>query len=459
MTLLEDSSPSADDGLAADHDFSQTDFCDPRVFDDPGELYAWLRAQPTLVRDEANNLWVAARHEDVFTVSRDPDTYCNRYGVRPVIAGDMSIITLDGEEHIRTRRMINQGFTPRRVRELIPHVRQLTNEIIDQMTERVQSQATQTAEPSSGDETVTVDFVQDFAIHVPLIIICELMGLDPQQRLSMYSWSDAMMAGDGHSEADDPVLHAAAEAFGEYAMMCLDLIAERRADPKDDIISILTQAFDAGDLAREHKALQGVTKEELEERDNYSSLNDDELLAFLAVLLVAGNETTRNAISGGLVALSKFPEQKQLMIDNLWDDEFMDRAIDELIRYVSPVLSFIRTVTHDHTYRGTDLVEGDRVLMLYASANRDDTVFDRPDELDFSREENPHLAFGIGPHFCLGANLARMEVKTVFQELLSRLPDISVPDELTPGRGNSTLVIALEDIPASYSPTGCPVPH
>ena len=452
MTLLEDSSTSPSD----ERDFSQTDFCDPRIFDDPGELYAWLRAQPTLVRDEPNNLYVAARHEDVFTISRDPETYCNRFGVRPVIAGDMSIITLDGEEHIRQRRLINQGFTPRRVRDLIPHVRQLTNEIIDQMTEQVQADA---AAEGKDVERVTVDFVQDFAIHVPLIIICELMGLDPQQRLSMYAWSDAMMAGDGHIEADDPILHAAAGAFGEYATLCLELIAERRADPKDDIISILTQAFDAGDLTKEHKALQGITKEELEEREYHSTLNDDELLAFLAVLLVAGNETTRNAISGGLVALSKFPEQKKLMLDNLWDDEFMDRAVDELIRYVTPVLSFIRTVTHDHTYRGTELEEGDRVLMLYGSANRDETVFERPDELDFTRESNPHLAFGIGPHFCLGANLARMEVKTVFQELLSRLPDIEVPEGLTPGRGDSTLVIALEDIPASYSGSGCPVPH
>jgi cholest-4-en-3-one 26-monooxygenase len=420
------------------------DFTDPHTYDDPWELYRWLREQPGLHRDEANDLYIVARHEDVFTISREPETYCNRFGVRPVIAGDMSIITLDGEEHIRQRRLINQGFTPRRVRELIPHVRQLTNDIVDQIAEK-------------GE----VDFVEDFSIHVPLIIICELMGLDPDQRLKMYKWSDDMMAGDGHIEADDPVLHSAAHAFGEYATMCLDLIAQRREDPQDDIISILTSAFDAGELAKDHKAIQGVTREELERRAAESGdpvgLNDDELLAFLAVLLVAGNETTRNAISGGLVALSEFPEQKQLMLDHLWDDEFMDRAVDELIRYVSPVLSFIRTVTHDHEYRGTSLKEGDRVLLLYAAANRDEAVFDRPDELDFTREANPHLAFGIGPHFCLGANLARMEVKTVFQELFSRLPDITVPEGASPGRGESSLVIALEDIPASFS--ACPVQH
>ena len=195
-----------------------------------------------------------------------------------------------------------------------------------------------------------IDFVEDFAIHVPLIIICELLGLDPDQRLSMYKWSDDMMAGDGNG--DDPKLIAAAEAFGEYATMLIGLIAERRENPTDDIISALTQAFDEGGLAREHeKAYQGVTKEELESRESFTGLNDDELLAFLTVLLVAGNETTRNAISGGLMALSKFPEQKQLMIDNLWDDEFMDRAIDELIRYVTPVLRFIRTATTATTTR------------------------------------------------------------------------------------------------------------
>ena len=147
------------------------------------------------------------------------------------------------------------------------------------------------------------------------------------------------------------------------------------------------------------------------------------------------------------------------MIDNLWDDEFMDRAIDELIRYVTPVLGFIRTVTADHDYQGTALAEGDRVLMLYAAANRDAAVFDRPDELDLTRESNPHLAFGIGQHFCLGSNLAKAEVKLVFQELLSRIPDIEVPEGTVAGRGESSLVIALEDIPATFDASKCPVAH
>ncbi len=241
--------------------------------------------------------------------------------------------------------------------------------------------------------------------------------------------------------------------------MCLGLIAERRAKPTgDDLIGVLTQAFDAGDLTKDHIALQGVDEEAaarlLAER---GELDDDELLAFLAVLLVAGNETTRNAISGGLLALSLFPEERARLVDNLDDDAFVDMAVDELIRYVSPVMGFIRTVTHDHNYRGVDFTEGDRVLLLYQSANRDENVFDRPDELILDRDPNPHLAFGIGPHYCLGANLARMEVKTVFQELLGRLPDITVPDAVPLERGDSSLVLALQHLPARF--TACPVTH
>ncbi len=427
-------------------DLSKVDFCDPHTFDDPWDLYRRLRDLDALHHDTTNDLFIAARHEDVFHMSRDAETYCSRFGVRPLIAGDMSLITLDGEDHLRQRRLINQGFTPRRVRELIPHVRELTNQVIDEIADRGH-----------------IDFVEEFAIHVPLIIICELMGLDPDQRLAMYRWSDAMMAGDGHVHPEDPALLAAAEAFGEYAQMCEELIARQRAAAVagdasgGDLISILTRAFDEGDLAKEQKAIQGVDEETFArmqaERDQ---LGDDELLAFLTVLLVAGNETTRNAISGGLIALSEHPDQRKLMIDSLWDDEFMDTAVDELIRFVTPVLGFIRTVTRDHTYRGTELREGDRVLLLYASANRDERAIDRPDELDLTRRSD-HLAFGIGPHFCLGANLARMEVKTVFQELFSRLPDITVPEGFASSRGESSLVLALQDIPADF--TRCPVAH
>ncbi len=279
---------------------------------------------------------------------------------------------------------------------------------------------------------------------MPLILIAELMGLDPDQGGRLYTWCDAIMAGDGHDDPDDPVLHAAASAFGEYAAMCTELIEARRGAPgeADDLISILTQAFDDGALERQDSG--GATIE-----TPNAALTDDELLMFLVLIVVAGNETTRNALTGGLVAFSQFPEQKQRVID---DPALWDTAVDELIRYVSPVLSFSRTVTQDHTYKGVELKAGDKVFMLYQSANRDEDVFDAPDELRVDRNPNPHVAFGIGTHYCLGANLARAEVRVVFEELFRRLGDIQVPEGTIPQRGASSLVLSLEHLPAVFTP-------
>jgi cytochrome P450 family 142 subfamily A polypeptide 1 len=301
-----------------------------------------------------------------------------------------------------------------------------------------------------------IDFVEDLAIHVPLIVICELMGLDPDTRLRMYRWSDAMMAGDGATTPDDPRLITAAEAFGEYAEVCTRLINERRDEPQDDLISILTRAYDEGELEKEFMSSQGVNEEDF----SGEPMPENELLLFLTIALVAGNETTRNAISGGMRALSQFPEEKQRLLDNLDDDEFVDLAVDELIRYVSPVMSFMRTVTEDHTYKGVDFKEGDRVLMLYQSANRDERHFDDPDRLILDRDPNTHIAFGYGVHFCLGANLARMEVKVVFQELFRRLCDIRVADGAEIERNASSLVLAISRLPVVFTPESeCPVQH
>ncbi|MGZ4802950.1 MAG: cytochrome P450 [Acidimicrobiia bacterium] len=405
------------------------DFCDPAFYDDPWDTYRWLRANAPLYRDETNDLWVVSKHVDVAYVSRTPDVYCSSRGVRPKLDVPLSLISEDDPEHTRQRRLIHRGFTPRRVRELVPHIREISNRLIDDFADR-------------GE----IDVVEDLAIHVPLIVICEMLGLDPDSRMKMYRWSDAMMAGDGHTEADDPVLDAAAQAFVEYSTMCAELIAERRADPKDDLISVLTQRFDEGDLGNEEFAdARGSLPGE--------PMSDDELNLFLTVLLIAGNETTRNAITGSLLALSAFPDERQRLVEHLDDDEFMDLAVEEMIRWVSPVISFTRTLTRPDVLAGTELAEGDRVLMLYQSANRDEDVFDRADDLVLDRSPNPHLAFGIGPHFCLGANLARVEVKTVLQELFRRLPDIRVPDSSHRTRGDSSLVIALQHLTAVYTPT------
>jgi cholest-4-en-3-one 26-monooxygenase len=384
----------------------EIDILDPRLYDAPWDTYRWLRDESPVHWDAGNELWVVSRHEDVSHISRHPERYCAAEGVRPRVAVPMSIISMDDPDHTRQRRLINKGFTPRTVRQLSDHMRQLTNEIIDEIAARGEC-----------------DFVEDFAIHLPLIIIAELMGLDPDQRLQLYRWSDAMMAGDGAE--DGAVLHAAAEAFGEYTGMCLELIEARRGSTEaDDIISILTNAEDSG-------------------------LTSDELLMFLTLLVVAGNETTRNALTGGLVAFSRFPDQKDRL---LAEPELITTAVDEIVRYVSPVMSFCRTVTEDHDYKGARFEQGQKVLMLYQSANRDERVFDDPDAFRVDRDPNPHLGFGIGTHYCLGANLARAEIEVAFTELFARLRDIRVADDDGFARGDSSLVLAISNLRAVFTP-------
>jgi cytochrome P450 family 142 subfamily A polypeptide 1 len=409
-------------------DEPQIDILDGRLYDDPWAVYRWLRDNEPCYWDAKNELWVISRHADVSAISRNAELYCSRFGVRPKVAAPMSIVSMDDPEHTRQRRLINKGFTPRQVRRLMPHIRQVSNEIIDEIQHR-------------GE----VDFVDEFAIHVPLIVIAELMGLDPAGRRMLYQWSDAMMAGDGHVDPDSPQLQAAAVAFGEYVEHLIPIIEDRRVTPQEDLISILTGAFDEGALDAGERMAVEVDQEQL---------TSDELLMFLCILVVAGNETTRNAISGGLHAFSAFPEQKARLMEDLDDDALWDLAADELVRFVSPVLSFIRTATADHTLHGKEIKEGDRLLLLYQSANRDERVFEAPDELRVDRNPNPHLGFGIGPHFCLGANLAKAEIKIVFQELFRRLEDIRVTEGAQITRSDHTLVLAISHIPAQFTPVG-----
>jgi cytochrome P450 family 142 subfamily A polypeptide 1 len=412
------------------------DILDPRLYDDPWEAYRWLRHNAPIWWDERNQLYVVSRHEDVGHISRHQELYSAAQGVRPKVLAPMSIISMDDPEHTRQRRLVSKGLTPRMVRQLSDHIRDLSNQIIDEIS-------------AEG----ACDFVGDVAVHVPLIVIAELMGLDADQRQELYRWSDAMMAGDGHVDADDPVLHRAAEAGGEFAAMCVELIERRRADGStDDIIGILTQAYDEGALARPGdqadaaRAANGTDDFDVAGDDQLTS---DELIMFLILLVVAGNETTRNALAGGLVAFTRFPEQRRQLLER---PGLIDLAVEEIVRYVTPVISFMRTVTEDHTYQGVDFVAGDRVFLLYQSANRDEAVFEAPDEFRVDRDPNPHLAFGIGTHYCLGANLARAEIRIVFEELFRRLRDIRAvdPDDLE--RGDSTLVLALNRLPAVFTP-------
>lgn len=312
------------------------------------------------------------------------------------------------------------------------------------MEERIRQVVTETLHRIASRGSC--DFVADIAVPIPMVVIAELMGLPVEDRDRFWRWSDDMMAGEGRSEGD-PELEAAGRAFGEYMAYVAGLVADRRERYRtakaegrtpegDDLISVLVAAAEEGIIDTD------------EHRDD-DTLAEDELMMFLVVVIVAGNETTRNALSGGMWALHRFRDQWEAA---LRDPGLWGTAPDEICRWVSPVISFVRTATCDTEIGGQRILEGERVLMLYQSANRDEAVFDDPDALRLDRSPNPQLAFGVGPHVCMGINLARLEIRVLFEELARRLPDIDVAEGATPTWGDSTLVHAIESLPVTFTP-------
>jgi cholest-4-en-3-one 26-monooxygenase len=402
----------------------EIDVVDPAFYLDPLARYAWMRENRPIFWDEANQLWVLTRHADVAYVSTHPDLFCSSRGIRPTMSVDLSIVSLDGERHVRQRRLLNKGFSPRMIRAIEPRIRQVVTEVLDGIADRS-----------------SCDFVADIAIPVPLVVIAELLGLPTEDRVLLGHWSDKMMAAEGRRDPDDPAYTEAGAAFGEYVEYLTTMVTERRnairanSTTPDDMISVLVGADESGELR------------------SSETLEEDELTMFLVVLLVAGNETTRNAIGGGMWGFSKFPDQWQRLIDH---PESFATMPDEICRFVSPVISFARVATEDTELAGQRIAEGEKVLMLYQSANRDAAVFTDPDVIDVDRSPNPHLAFGVGPHVCMGINLARLEIRVLFEELTRRFPDMRVAPEAHPHYVPHTLVHALDSLPVEYTPETVP---
>jgi cytochrome P450 family 142 subfamily A polypeptide 1 len=391
------------------------------------DVFRWMRENDPVHRDEKNGLWVITKYDDVSYVERQPELFCSGQGVRPAGGGGgadaLSIVSMDDPEHARQRRLVSRGFTPSRISQMMDHIREVARELIDNVAARG-----------------SCDFVDDIAKPLPLIVIAEMLGLPIEDREHLARWSDTMMAGESASDGD-PLQLAAGEAWGEYVTYLVGLIEDRRANPRDDLISVLLSSADAGALSFDERALQSG-------EIVFGGLGADELIGFLVLLLVAGNETTRNALSGGMLALSRNPGERAKL---LADPTLVNTATEEILRYVSPVISFSRTVTADTELRGQQMKAGDTVLNLYPSANRDEDVFRDPDAFLVERDPNLHLAFGTGPHFCLGANLARTEMRILLEELFTRLPDIHVSDGVDAVRGPNTLVTTIQHLPVEFT--------
>jgi cytochrome P450 family 142 subfamily A polypeptide 1 len=388
------------------------------------ERMRWLRENDPVHWSERDGLWIVSKYDDVAHVSKHQELFTSAHGVRPGNPAKLGLIDEAEPRHTQLRNLINKGFTPRMVKKLEIAFRAITTESLDRIAQ-------------AGE----CDFVEDVAVPLPLLLIAEMIGIRKEDRDAFHRWSDHMIAGDGNLDKPEIMARAGA-AFMEYSTYVRAIIEDRRAHPRDDLVSILVGAKDSGVLGRfEVKELPTDFGEE------HLDLANDELIMLLVILLVAGNETTRNSLAGGMQLLIENPGERAKLIR---DPSLLPAAVEEMVRLVSPVHSFSRTVVRDTELRGRRLEAGQKVLMLYPSANRDADAFDAPDA--FRVERNPHhLGFGMGTHFCLGANLARMEMRVAFEELLRRLPDMEYADggpELRP----SALVRSCVRMRVRYTP-------
>jgi cytochrome P450 family 142 subfamily A polypeptide 1 len=386
----------------------------------------WLRENDPVRWSEKDGLWLISRFQEVEYVSKHQGIFTSAEGVRPGNPAKLGLIDEGEPRHGQLRGLINRGFSPRMVTKLAVTFRKLTARAIDAVAKQGQC-----------------DFVASISVPLPLWLIAAMMGIPEEDYDRFHEWSDNMIAAEGNM-GDPQVVARAGKAFMEYATYITEVIEDRRRNPQDDLVSILTGAKDEGLLAEfDHP------KHHEEISDENVALHNDELIKLMVLLLVAGNETTRNGISGGMQLLIENPEERAKLIAN---PSLIKVAVEEMVRLTSPVRTFGRTVTRDTELCGRQLKAGQQVLLLYSSANRDEAEF--PDAGTFKIERNPHhLGFGIGSHFCLGANLARMEMRVIFEEVLRRLPDMEYAGD-GPVLRPSTLVRTCSEMKVRYTPEG-----
>ncbi len=405
------------------------DILDVNTWDgDMFERLRWLRNNDPVHWDEKNQLHVITKYQDLVFISKNPQIFCSGEGTRPNMPTRLSIVDMDEPRHGQLRRLVNKGFSPRMVGKLETFFRAMAVEAVDRIA-----------------DTGWCDFVASVSVPLPLELIAELIGIDKRDRDKFHRWSNEMIASDGRY--DDPVvMQRATQAFADYVTHLQHAIAERRAMPRDDLMSVLVNAKAGELLGSDTSKFAADVRDKLSEEA--IDMAGDEMLMFLVMLMVAGNETTRNAITGGISALIENPLERLKLIEN---PALIPLAADEIVRYVSPVLNFARTATQDTEVRGKAIRKGEKVLLCYPSANRDEDIFEESERFIADRDPNPHVGFGIGNHFCLGASLARMEIRVVLEEVLSRIPDLEYADG-PPKLHLSTLVRGFASMPVRFTP-------
>jgi cholest-4-en-3-one 26-monooxygenase len=371
----------------------------------------WWQDHPT-----SSGFWNVVKHADVVEVGRDPERFSSELGgVGLLDPGQTRLADLRGQiltemdppKHTRYRLLVNKGFTPRMIGLLEQHLRYRAELIVDAVIGRG-----------------SCDLVSDIAAELPLQAIAEIMGVPQEERDLLFGWSNRLIGADDPEYAASP--GEGRTAAEELAVYINDLARRRRAAPRDDIVSKLINAEIDGDR-----------------------LSEQEFDLFILLLTVGGNETTRYTTSAGVLALVQHPDQRALLADDLHGR--LPDAIEEFLRWATPVYQFRRTATVDIELRGRAIAAGDKVVEWYVSANRDEEVFDEPFHFDITRSPNPQVSFGGGgPHFCLGANLARMELRLIFREIIERMPDLRATGE--PEILRSNFISGIKHLPVAFSP-------
>jgi cytochrome P450 len=385
----------------------------------PISFHKEFEPPPELPLPRGPGYWALTRHADILVASRDSEVFCSGRGTNipdlPEAFTEFfgSMINMDDPRHGRLRRIVSRGFTPRALGRLEDDVQRRARQTIDRVIDKG-----------------SCDFVTEIAAPLPLEIICDMMGIPESQTRFVFERTNVIL-GLGDPEYVPPgsnLMVAALTAGKALADLMNELAAERRKRPKDDLTSAL--------LAAE---LEG------------ESLSQQELASFFVLLVVAGNETTRNAISHGMKALTDFPDERRK-----WAADFegvAPTAIEEIVRWATPVIHFRRTATCDTELGGQKLRAGEKVVLWYNSGNRDEAVFPDPYRFDVTRVPNEHVGFGgPGPHHCLGANLARREMRVIFREIFTRLPDLEItgPPEML----RSNFIHGIKRMPCAFTPGG-----
>jgi linalool 8-monooxygenase len=406
---------------AAVRDLSSVDLSEADEFESgpPHEIFARMRAEAPVhrnrSRDEAD-FWSLFRYEDVAAVLKDSETFASgkpiafmhdEKSILPVEVLQGMMVNQDPPQHTHSRKIVRGSFTPKAMGEFEPKIAALCTQLVDEIVERGEC-----------------DFVDDLAVDLPIAAITAVLGIPNADRRQLYEWTNVLIgAQDPTLRGSDEVLMQTLGAIGEYTAQ---LVAERKQSPRDDLMSRIIHAEIDGER-----------------------LEFEELVSFFILLFGAGNETSRNTLSIGWHALMEHPDERQKLID---DPGLIPGAVEEILRYVSPIMHFRRTATRDTEIGGQQIGEGDKVVMWYASANRDASVFDDADTLNVTRDlaRTPHSSFGGGIHKCLGQHLARLELRLMYGELLRRLPDMEPAGDL--GHLRSNLFYGLTSMPVRFTP-------